>query len=311
MLNFHQLMECAGSAQRRGRFGATTGVSGAHGTSQRSAKAVRPRPSAWSVAVQVFAFLALALLCGCASSKSCIDPFPRPFVFGHDTLAYSNQLYWVYKVDTNTGKMTHDVRNPKPTYALHCYAVARTTRKFFQHARFDTNLPPPDAATCRRLVRQVFRRSLNSEVGEEERVAIPGYADLHEFSAAQEALLKSESWSTWSSYFQCGNWRMIFPFTQRQQEKMARQLVESIRRRRPPVVHVADFPSLHINHAVVLFDAREDDKEIEFTVYDPNDATKPGRLKFDRARRHFYFPANFYYAGGQVDVYEIYYGMCH
>lgn len=254
--------------------------------------------------------LALALLCGCAISPP-LDPFPRPFVFGQDTLAYSNQLYWVYKVDTNTGKMTHDVRNPKPTYALHCYTVARTARKFFQHARFDTNLPPPDAATCRSLVRQVLRRSLNSEVGEEERVVIPGYADLHAFSAAQEALLKSESWSTWSSYFQCGNWRMIFPFTQRQQEKMAQQLVESIRRRRPPVVHLADFPTLHINHAVVLFEAREGDKEIEFSVYDPNDATKPGRLKFDRARRRFYFPANFYYAGGQVDVYEIYYGMCH
>jgi hypothetical protein len=115
----------------------------------------------------------------------------------------------------------------------------------------------------------------------------------------------------WRSYFQRGNWRMIFPFSRGQQEKMARQLVESIRRRRPPVVHVVDFPGLHINHAVMLFDAREGETEIEFSVYDPNDASKPARLKFERAKRRFYFPASFYYAGGRVDVYEIYRGSCY
>src|SRR5688572_22952828 len=120
---------------------------------------VTPCAEARGCALWAVGVLALALLCGCATSTPGFDPFPRPFVFGQDTLAYSNQLYWVYKVDTNTGKMTHDVRSPKPMYALHCFTVARATRKFFQHARFDTNLPPPDATTCRRLVRQVLRRS--------------------------------------------------------------------------------------------------------------------------------------------------------
>jgi hypothetical protein len=104
---------------------------------------------------------------------------------------------------------------------------------------------------------------------------------------------------------------MIFPFTRGHQEKMAQRLVASIRRNRPPVVHLGDFPALHINHAVVLFDARGSDKEIEFSVYDPNDSSKPARLKFDRATRRFYFPPNFYFAGGRVDVYEIYYGWCY
>ena len=255
--------------------------------------------------------LGLILLCGCAASKPCVDAFPRPFVFGHDTLAYSNELYWVYKVDPESGKTTHDVRQPEPTYALHCFPVARAARKFFQHARFDANLPPPDAATCRALVRQVLKRSMNEEVGEADRVTIPGYANLYDFSAAHESLLKSECGTMWRSYFQRGNWRMIFPFSRGQQEKMARQLVESIRRRRPPVVHVVDFPGLHINHAVMLFDAREGETEIEFSVYDPNDASKPARLKFERAKRRFYFPASFYYAGGRVDVYEIYRGSCY
>jgi hypothetical protein len=84
-----------------------------------------------------------------------------------------------------------------------------------------------------------------------------------------------------------------------------------IRRQRPPVVHLGDFPALHINHAVVLFDARESDKEIEFSVYDPNDSSKPSKLKFDRVARRFYFPSNFYFTGGRVSVYEIYYGSCY
>ena len=259
----------------------------------------------------VLALLASALLCGCAASKPRADAFPRPFAFGQDTMAYSNELFWVYKVEPETGRTTHEDRQPKPTYALHCFVVAKSARKFFQHARFDTNLPPPDAATCRTLVRQVMKRSLNLEVGEADRVVIPGYANLCEFSAAQEKLLKTECGSTWLSYFQRGNWRMIFPFSRQHQQSMAWQLVDSIQRRRPPVVHVADFPRLRINHAVVLFDARVGEKEIEFSVYDPNDACKPSRLKFDRTSRRFYYPANFYYAGGRVDVYEIYCGSCY
>jgi hypothetical protein len=207
--------------------------------------------------------------------------------------------------------MVHDQRKPEPTYALHCVPVARATRLFFQHARFETNLPPPDPATCRSLVRQVLRRSATVEVEQTERVVIPGYANLHDLSAAHEQLLKAECGSNWRSYFQRGNWRMIFPFSRGHQETTARRLLESIRRQRPPVVHLGDFPALHINHAVVLFDARESDKEIEFSVYDPNDSSKPSKLKFDRVARRFYFPSNFYFTGGRVSVYEIYYGSCY
>jgi len=259
----------------------------------------------------VLGLLALALLCGCVGSKPRADAFPRPFVFGQDTLAYSNELYWVYKVEPETGRTTHEQREPKPTYALHCVPVALAARLFFQHARFETNLPPPDAAIAGALVRQVLRRSPRPEVGEAERVIIPGYANLRDFSAAHEQHLKAESGNSWNSYFQRGNWRMIFPFLRRYQEKTARRLLESIRRNRPPVVHLGDFPALHINHAVVLFDARESDKEIEFSVYDPNDSSKPHKLTFDRAARRFYFPANFYFAGGHVNVYEIFYGWCY
>ena len=135
---------------------------------------------------------------------------------------------------------------------------------------------------------------------------IPGYANLRDFSRDYETLLKSESGSAWGSYLQRGNWRMILFFSARHQERMAAQLTASLHRNRPPIVHVADFPHLHINHAIVLFGVRESDTEIVFDVYDPNDAAAPATLRFDRQKRRFYFPACSYFQGGQVDVYEIY-----
>jgi hypothetical protein len=256
--------------------------------------------------LQLALLLALPSLCGCAGPRTRADGFPRKFEFRQDTFAFSNELFWVYRADPATGKMAHEKRQPKPDYALHCFAVARGARQFFQQARFDPDLPRVDEASYRALVRRVVRSKARVERPEAERIVIPGYANLREFSAAHEALLKSECGSMWASYFQRGNWRMVFHFSARHQERMAAQLAASLQRNRPPVVHLADFPKLHLNHAVLLTEAREDGEEIEFDVYDPNAPSRPMRLRFDREERRFYFPANFYFAGGRVDVYEVY-----
>ena len=99
---------------------------------------------------------------------------------------------------------------------------------------------------------------------------------------------------------------MIPPLWRHQQQKMAGHLLASLRQNAPPVVHLVRFPQLSINHAVLLFAARETDREIEFTAYDPNLPDTPVRLVFNRALRRFSYPAVPYFAGGRVDVYEIY-----
>ena len=66
------------------------------------------------------------------------------------------------------------------------------------------------------------------------------------------------------------------------------------------------FPQLTINHSVLLFAAKETDKEILFSVYDPNKPDSPKTLTYDRASRTFNFPGNDYWPGGRVDIYEIY-----
>ncbi len=243
----------------------------------------------------------------------CVSPTPTairrsPFDFSRDTFAYANELVWEYHFDTPSGKPTTNRREPPADYSHHCFVVARTARQFFQHARFDAGQAVADPATYRRLIHQVAARSPGRDFPEAEKVVIPGYADLRAFSAGQAEVLKAECGGAWQSYLQRGHWRMIMPLSRAHQEKMARQLVIALAQNRPPVVHVVRFPKLSINHAVLLFDVRETEREIIFSTYDPNDPAKPTTLTYDRTSRTFGFPRNHYFAGGRVDAYEIYLG---
>lgn len=250
--------------------------------------------------------LAVAVMAGCALPRREPGAFPRSFEHGRDTFAYSNELFWTYQVDPKTGRTFHQWRKPSPDYAQHCYVVSRSARQFFQFAKFDPSLPTTDERTYRRLVRRVIATNPRHELNATNRVVIPGFASLHEFSAAHESLLKQECGTMWQSYFQRGNWRMIWHFSTRHQRRTADDLVKSIQRNRPAIVHVAHFPKLQINHALVLYAAQKNDEGWEFIAYDPNFATTPSHLYFREATGRFFFPPQSYFPGGVVDVYEIF-----
>src|SRR6266496_2858988 len=230
--------------------------------------------------------LFLAALSGCSTAATTDS---RHFVFQQDALAYANELVSEYRFDER-GRWTSKPRQPKPDYTHHCFVVARTARQFFGHARFDPTRPVADADTYRRLIREVLSASPREFLAEEDKIVIPGYASVREFSRAEEGLLKRECGGAWQSYFQRGHWRMIWPFTRRHQEAMAEELADDLKRNRPPVVHLARFPSLTINHAVLLFDCEEDENEIRFAAYDPNSPEKPATLTYNRAARRFSWP---------------------
>ena len=248
--------------------------------------------------------LAGLLLAGCATSPPSAEA-SRHFVFEQDTFAYANGLVWEYRFDEH-GQWTHRAREPKPDYTHHCFVVARSAKQFFQNARFDPALPEADTDTYRRRIREVVRASPRQALPEEKKIVIPGYANLRAFSQGHEALLKSHCGGAWRSYFQRGHWRMIWPFSRHHQQRTAGRLANEIKNCTPPVVHLVRFPSLTINHAVVLFDARETADTIEFKAYDPNSPEQPATLTYDRAGRSFSFPTTAYFPGGRVDVYEIY-----
>jgi hypothetical protein len=184
--------------------------------------------------------------------------------------------------------------------------VVRAAKQFFWHAEFRPDVRRADDLTYRRLVREVLRSNPRRPSPPNERIQIPGYRDLHEFSAEHGRLLKAESGGAWLSYVQRGHWRMIFPFSRRSQERTAQQWIEAVERNQPAVAHVHCFPSLRINHAVLVFAAREDPAEVVFQVYDPNTPEQPRELIFNRLTRTFNYPTTAYFPGGKVTVYEVY-----
>lgn len=242
---------------------------------------------------------------GCSTRRSLQPANSRPFQFETDTFAFANELVWIYYFDEE-GHWRHRKNEAKPEYTHRCFVVARTARQFFQHARFDASLPRVEEGTYRQLVQAVISRDPAQSTPDTERIVIPGFANLREFSEAEAALLQETCGGVVQSYTQRGHWRMIFPFSRKGQEQEAEALAAAVRNNRPPVVHVLRFPRLQINHALLLYRVEEQPETFEFTAYDPNHPETPTVLQFDRHTGEFYFPANDYWKGGDLNVYEVY-----
>ena len=232
----------------------------------------------------------------------------RPFDFDRDTFAFANELVWEYRFNAADGKVATFKNDPPPAYAHRCFVMVRSARQFFYHARFDPGLPPPDEPSGRKLIRAVVSRSPREPSPEARKIVIPGYDSLRAFSRAREGLLKSECGAAWQSYVLRSHWRMVFPISRSHQERMAAQVEAALTARPAPILHVVRFPALTINHALLAFGRAAAGPELRFTVYDPNVPGQPAELTYDRARRTFFLPRNHYWAGGQVDVIEVYRG---
>jgi hypothetical protein len=234
---------------------------------------------------------------------------PRRFDFERDSFAFANELHWEYHFDATTGKTTFSQRDPKPAYAHRCFVLTRAARQFLYHAQFDAKLVPYDHDdTYRRRIQEVMARNPRTPGQPGGEILFPGFASLREFSRAHEALLKAECGGAWRSYVLRSHWRMVFPISRAHQECTAASLLAEIQRGASPIIHLVLFPKLAINHGMILFDASETPTGVVFEAYDPNQPAKPTEVSFDRATRTFSLPANHYWAGGALDVLEIYRG---
>lgn len=247
----------------------------------------------------------LAFLSGCAELGFRDVAFQEPFRFEEDSFAFANELIWSYDSDAE-GTWREAEPQESSGYTHRCFVLARSARQFFQHARFEPSLPVPDDATLRERVREVVGTSPRRRLPEPERIVIPGFANLRELSRSREDLLKDTIGGPLWSYVERGNWRMVIPFSRRHQRETARSLTAAIDRQRPPIVHLVRFPHITINHAVLVYDYREEGSALHFDIYDPNAPGAPATLTFDSATSRFQLPRNHYFPGGRVDAYEIY-----
>ena len=234
------------------------------------------------------------------------DPVVRTFQFERDTFAFAHELVWQYHFDPVTGAMTTFNTSPPPAYYHRCFVMARSTRQFFYHARFEPQQPKADQETYQQLIRAVVSRSPRRRCAESQRIVIPGYDGLRSFSQSHESQLKAELGGPWQSYFLRSHWRMIFPMMPWHRERMARKLKNSLPKRGLALVHLFRFPRITINHGIVLYRLTETDETMEFEAYDPNIPEHPVKLVYERNRRTFTFAPCRYWGGGALSVVEIF-----
>jgi hypothetical protein len=261
---------------------------------------------AWLAGVSLCLWL---LVAGCAAPpRASVDR--APFTFARDTFSYANELVWEYGYNAE-GKWRASIREPEPDYTHRCFVVARSALQFYHHAEFAPHLPVSDEAAYRKRIREVVKRSLRRAAKPGERVIIPGFSNLFEFSQSQTTLLQKHCGGAWQSYFQRGHWRMLFPFPRRQQAATAERIFCWVNEARPVVIHVVRFPKLSINHALVVYGGTRTADGIDFAVYDPNDPERPERLHYVKTTRTFYLPQNDYFRGGRVDVYPVFHNWAY
>lgn len=264
------------------------------------------------------ALAALVGLYGCVSATPAML-VPRSvgaeFEPTRDGLAYANELYWEYL--TRAGR---ERRRPASSgarggetdvFAQRCPMMVRQVRQFFYGARFDPSLPRVASEEYGRLIDRVFASDSRSSSRDPDPVVIPGFSNLHQFSAEHEELFKQRTPSRWRSYAQRGNWRMIYPFLPGHQHRTAESLLASLAEGHPPIVHVLNFPEIDINHMLLVYRGEATEQEIRFFAYDPNQPRRPVVLRWDREHAVFEMPARIYFEGGPVKVYEAYDGWLY
>jgi len=207
-----------------------------------------------------------------------LQPSPGPVVgFGVETFAFRND-----------SRIHH--RGKPDIYCNRCFLMARAVGQFRRFARFEPEAPRLHPAEYAARVWRVIRRAAwRAPLPAARRVVIPGYPSLHAFSGAEEAAVKAGLRGRFWTLVHPTNWRMTFPSLPGQQERVARETVAELLAGRPVQLFVTDFPRIELNHSVLAFDYRTSGPDtVDFMVYDPNDPSAPGIVRFDRRDERFH-----------------------
>lgn len=247
----------------------------------------------------VLAALAALVVAGCAGAR--LEPGvaelrnPPAFSFETDTFAFPNDIRW---------------RNPgKPDlYANYCFVLARAVRQFHVSANFDPAAPKLSPAEYAERVRAVASRPAWAEAAPaSERVVIPGYANLRDFSDAEERAVKAGLGGRFWTLVHWTNWRTTFPVSGGHQENVAREVIDELSAGRLVQLLVTNWPKPELNHTVVAFAAYDVSEGVEIAVWDPNDPSAPGIMTFDVAAQRFFATRLYDTEPGPIRAFRMYY----
>ena len=241
------------------------------------------------------------LLAACAS----IPPAPSAahpdgarvdgFSFASDTFAFPNEI-----------RARHPDRDD--LYANYCFVLARGVRQFHRFARFEPAASRLEHDAYVQRVRAVAARApWEPPAAAEDRVVIPGYANLREFSRAQESAVKEGLGGRFWTLVHWTNWRVTFPVTRGHQATVAREVMDELDAGRLVQLLVTNWPKPELNHTVVAFAYRPGGHGIEFVVWDPNDPAEPGVMTFEAEASRFQATHLYDTEPGPIRAFRMYY----
>ena len=150
--------------------------------------------------------------------------------------------------------------------------MSRAALQFHKFARFDPKGAALDDKELAARVRVVTRMSpWHAPLTPNQRIVFPGYANLREMSKARGRVLQENIGLGWPTYLRIGNARMFFNHSVRYQERTHANLEAAMARRDFFVAYLSDYPTLHINHSVLVYAKGSSRNGIDrYVVYDPN-----------------------------------------
>lgn len=234
---------------------------------------------------------------------------PPPFHYGTDTFSFANETVWNY-VDGSVQASKGGAAEQKREYTRRCFVVARSAVQFWKFARFEPDAPPLASDALADRIREVTERSVwLPALPENQKIVFPGYASLRGISAAHPSAFQENMGLGWPVYFRVGNMPMVAPVYRETEAQLNGEIAAALQNNLPTIVWLYNFPSLSINHVVVVYAGGRDGGHYRYRVYDPNYTTGPKQLVYDIAARTFSYQPTFYFKGGTVNARAIYRGV--
>jgi hypothetical protein len=235
-------------------------------------------------------------------------PAPRPFRYKTDSFAFANETVWNYVNGSVQADSTHAAQ--KRDYTRRCFVVTRAAVQFWKFARFDPHAAPLPAAQLAGRIREVTARSVwLPPLPPGQRIVFPGYASLRAISAAAPGIFEANIGLGWPVYFRAGNAPIAMPLDGGTEASLNDEIFHDLGMNYPTTVWLYRFPSLAINHVVVIISGQKSGGRYRYLVYDPNYTNGPKKLDYDASTRTFSYQPTFYFKGGAVDARAIYRGV--
>ena len=175
---------------------------------------------------------------------------------------------------------------------------------------FDNSDPKLDrAGYVERVKHIVARPARDAALPLDDRIVIPGYTNLREFSRDEESAVKEGLGGPFWTWLHWTNWRVVLPVDGSHQEGVAHEILHELRAGRLVQLLVTNWPKPELNHTVVAFESRPTANGVEFLVWDPNNPDGPGIMTWDSGARRFWATDLYDTEPGPIRAFRMYHSL--